>query len=388
MASRDPNIITTAQVLADVNQFDSVIDVRSPAEFALDHFPGAINLPVLSNDERARVGTAHKQASAFEGSRVGAALVARNIAEIIETQLADKSRTWRPLIYCWRGGQRSQSLALILARIGWRTYLLDGGYRDYRRHIVDQLALTQSHIPFIVIAGRTGTAKSLVLAQLAAAGEQVLDLEGLARHKGSVLGDLPNDPQPSQKAFESAVAAVLRSIDPGRPVYVESESKKVGRCHVPDAVMLQMRASPVITIEASVTWRAAYLLQDYEHFTQSKDVLFKQLDCLIPLHGSQKIADWKQLADQSAWPVFVAGLLNEHYDPAYDKAIARNFRVRADAGLSVNTEDIKHSKLLGATTCCVMTEQNPLLAAKHAADQIILMPVTKALSKARTLSKA
>ena len=382
MASRDPIIITTAQALANPEQFDSVIDARAPAEYALDHFPSAINLPVLSNVERAQVGEAHKQASAFEGSRIGASLVARNIADIIENQLADKPRTWRPLIYCWRGGQRSQSLALILARIGWRTCLLDGGYRNYRRAIVDQLAQTQSDIPFVVIAGRTGTAKSLVLAQLAAAGEQVLDLEGLARHKGSVLGDLPNDPQPSQKAFESAVAAVLRCVDRSRPVYVESESKKVGRCHVPDEVMVQMRASPVITIEASVAWRAQYLLQDYEHFTHSKDVLFKQLDCLIPLHGSQKIAAWKQLADQSCWPAFVAGLLDEHYDPAYDKAIARNFTMRANP--DVGPQVTQQLGQLLPQADCVMTEPNPTSAAKSAANRIIAMQTSRMHVKAQS----
>lgn len=390
MASRDPIVISPLQALADKNQFDGVIDVRSPAEYALDHFPAAINLPVLSNDERIQVGTAHKRASAFEGSRLGAALVARNIADIIDSQLADKPRTWRPLIYCWRGGQRSQSLAIILARIGWRTFLLDDGYQGYRRAIVEQLSAPQNTVPFVVIAGRTGTAKSLVLGQLAAAGEQVLDLEGLARHKGSVLGGLPNNPQPSQKAFESAVATVLRTIDPCRPVYVESESKKVGGCHVPDQVMVQMRASPVITIEASVPWRANYLLQDYQHFTQSKDVLFQQLDCLIPLHGSQKIAAWKHLAEQSAWPAFVTSLLNEHYDPAYDKAIARNFKAwpsRApDVGTAVTENTINSASETAAKLrqqrCCTMTEQNPHLAASQAADQIIAMRMIEVVNAA------
>ena len=326
MASRDPTLIQTAQVLANPQQFDAIIDVRSPAEFALDHMPGAINLPVLSDDERAQVGTVHKQGSAFDGSRIGAALVARNIARLIDTELADKHRTWKPLIYCWRGGQRSQSLALILSRIGWRTHLLEGGYRDYRRAIVDELACSQADVPFVVIAGRTGTAKSLVLAQLAAQGQQVLDLEGLARHKGSVLGDLPNDPQPSQKMFESSVAAALRGFDRSKPVYVESESKKVGRCHVPDQVMLQMRASKVVTIEASVAWRADYLLQVYQHFVESTLALFKQLDCLVPLHGYDKIEAWKRLAQNAEWTSFVSALLNEHYDPAYDKAISRNFK--------------------------------------------------------------
>ncbi len=323
--------------LNDLTRFDTIIDVRSPAEFALDHLPNAINLPVLSDQERHIVGLMHAEINAFEGSRHGAALVSHNIGVHLATSLANKPREWSPLVYCWRGGQRSNSLATVLARVGWRTHVLEGGHQAYRRQIVQELSdpalMNQS---FRVIAGRTGCGKSLVLQELMASGEQVLDLEALAHHKGSVLGDLPDLAQPSQKLFESRLYAALKRFDPKRIVYVESESKKVGRCHIPDALMQQMRAAPTITIQASLDWRIQYLLVDYPHFTKQQSSLFEQIDCLTALHGYEKIAAWKQLATDQQWAEFVGVLLTQHYDPAYDRAITKNFK----QGAAIDAIDI------------------------------------------------
>lgn len=183
--------------------FDAVIDVRSPAEFADDHIPGAINLPVLNDDERARVGTIYKQESPFAARKVGAALVSRNIARHLDEHFADKPKEYRPLVYCWRGGQRSGSFAIILSQIGFRATVLGGGYKTYRGQVMDGLREVSGRFEFRVLAGRTGSGKTRVLREMAALGGQVLDLEELAVHRGSLLGSEPGCPQPPQRLFES-----------------------------------------------------------------------------------------------------------------------------------------------------------------------------------------
>jgi tRNA 2-selenouridine synthase len=207
---------------AELAQYDTIIDVRSPAEFALDHVPGAISAPALDNEERIRIGTLHKQASAFDAKRAGAALVAANIARHLTTLFHDKPKSWRPAVYCWRGGQRSGSLTEVFTRIGWKAVQLDGGYRAYRRHVLARLDALPASLDLRIVCGVTGSGKSRLLRALAAAGAQVLDLEDLARHRGSVLGSLPGQEQPSQKMFESLVLHVLEGFAPGRPVYLEA----------------------------------------------------------------------------------------------------------------------------------------------------------------------
>jgi tRNA 2-selenouridine synthase len=216
-----------------LTSFDDLIDARSPSEYHEDHLPGAISLPVLDDEERARVGTLYKQDSPFAARRLGAALVSRNIARHLETALAGKPRAWRPLVYCWRGGKRSGALAHVLREVGWAARTLEGGYRAYRRWVVAELAAQPARFAYRVVHGATGSGKSRLLRALARAGAQVLDLEALAAHRGSVLGGLPGEPQPSQKRFESRLYAALAALDPGRPVYVEGESRKIGQLQVP-----------------------------------------------------------------------------------------------------------------------------------------------------------
>ena len=319
-----PALLNFRDILPQLGQFDTIIDARSESEYALDHIPGAINCPVLSDEERVRVGTMYKQVNAFEAKKVGAALVARNIARHIEERFADKPREWTPLVYCWRGGNRSGSMAHILARIGWPVFQLDGGYKAYRAHVSDALADTPPHT-FKVICGTTGSGKSRLLEVMDRIGAQVLDLEQLAAHRGSVLGNLPSQPQPSQKMFESMIWQKLRQFDPALPVFVESESKKVGQLRVPDAVMEKMRQSPCVSLNLSRPDRVRLLMEDYAHFTQSPETLNAQLDCLVKLHGREKIDGWHQLANTGRMPELVDELLAEHYDPAYLRSIDRNF---------------------------------------------------------------
>lgn len=326
-----PALLAWDEVLPQLHTFDAIIDARSPSEFAEDHIPGAINCAVLNDEERARVGTMYKQVGAFEAKKLGAALVARNIAQHLETRFLDMPRDWKPLVYCWRGGNRSGSLAHILAKIGWPAVQLDGGYRVYRRYVNDELSRLPAHFSFNVICGTTGSGKSRLLQTLAKQGEQVLDLEQIACHKGSVLGGLPAEPQPTQKRFESLVWHTLCQFSTERVVYVESESKKIGNLRVPDALMDAMRASPCIAVDLSQEDRVRLLMQEYPHFIAEPVKLNQQLECLISLHGHEKIAHWQSMANEGRIENLVAQLLSMHYDPAYLRSIARNFPQYANA---------------------------------------------------------
>ncbi|HZO04659.1 MAG TPA: tRNA 2-selenouridine(34) synthase MnmH [Burkholderiales bacterium] len=305
----------------DFKRFDAIIDVRSPAEFAEDHVPGAMSAPVLDDAERAEVGTRYKWESPFEAKKVGAALIAKNIARHVE-RFKDKPMSWHPLVYCWRGGKRSGAMAHILREIGWNAETLDGGYKAYRRWVVQELQSIPEALEFRVVHGPTGSGKSRLLGALKRAGAQVLDLEDLAAHRGSVLGNLPDRPQPSQKMFESVLLNNLHSLRPSSAVFVEGESKKIGELQVPDALMERMRASPCVVLETELDTRVNLLLDEYRHFLQDKKALDAQLDCLVALHGRERIAEWKALPD---WRELVRRLLVEHYDPAYQRSSQRNF---------------------------------------------------------------
>ena len=307
------------------SNFDAIIDARTPSEFAEDHIPGAISAPVLYDAERAEVGTLYKQVSAFEAKKVGGALVARNVARHIENHWKEHPKSWRPLVYCWRGGKRSGAMAHILREIGWEAQTLPGGYKAYRRWVVQQLDELPQQFHFHVVHGPTGSGKSRLLGALADAGGQILDLEGLAAHRGSVLGGLPDRPQPSQKMFESLLLKELSILDAAKPVCVEGESKKIGQLQVPEALIARMRGSPCVRLEADVETRVTLLLQEYEFFLENKQSLYQQLDCLVTLHGHERVAQWKALAERGAWREFVARLLVEHYDPAYHRSSHKNF---------------------------------------------------------------
>lgn len=317
--------------IASLDDFAEIIDVRSPAEYADDHVPGAISAPVLSNDERARIGTLHKQASPFDAKKAGAALVSRNIANHLETLFAGRARDWRPLVYCWRGGKRSGAMAHVLREIGWHAASLEGGYKAYRTGVLAQLTELPQRFAFKVVCGETGSAKSRLLEALEAEGAQVLDLEQLASHKGSLLGGLPGKPQPAQRMFDSLVWDKLRHFDASRPVFVESESKKVGQVQVPDALILAMRSADCVHIETDIDARVQFLIRDYAHFLQDAATLKDRLDCLIELHGREVIERWNKAIDAADWSALVADLLQNHYDPAYRKSMPKNYQRYAQA---------------------------------------------------------
>ena len=300
--------------------------MRSPSEYAEDHAPGAINLPVLTDEERAEVGTIYVQQSRFLARRIGAAHVARNIARHLETALAGETGAFQPLVYCWRGGQRSQAMATILSQVGWRTTLLEGGYKTWRRHVTARLYDQALPFRLVLLDGNTGSGKTEVLSRLAALGQQAIDLEGLAAHRGSLLGGFADRPQPSQKMFESRLLAVLDGLDPARPVFVEAESSKVGERMVPPALWQAMSAAPRIELAASAEVRAGYLVRAYRDIIEDRAALDEALRRLPTPPGRKRLAAWGELADAGEFEALASALMELHYDPAYRRSSRKETR--------------------------------------------------------------
>lgn len=344
--------LNARDALNQLTQFDVVIDARTELEHALDHLPRAVNWPSLSNDERVLIGTMYKQVSPFEAKKRGAALVARNVANHIERELLDTPKTWKPLVYCWRGGNRSGALATVLSAIGFQVTLLEGGYKAYRHAVVDDIPAQVQRLHFRVVCGPTGSGKTRLLHALAAQGAQVLDLEALANHRSSVLGHVPGVMQPSQKRFDSLTWSTIRDFEASRPVYVESESKKVGDVRVPDALMEAMRASPCIDLQLADAERVALLLEDYHYFVHNPKLFVERLQVLKERLGRDQLKDWMTLIDTGALAEVVQDLLTKHYDPLYAQSIERNFTAFASA------------------LPCVLTDRSPEALARAAASLI------------------
>jgi len=344
--------IAAEEAIPRLANFDAVIDARSESEFAEDHLPGALNWPSLSDEERRLIGTEYKQISPFEARKRGAALVARNIARHLETQAMNLPRGWKPLVYCWRGGQRSGALATVLDRVGFGVQVLDGGYRAFRRAVLAELETLPAAFAWQVVCGRTGSAKSRLLRALAAQAAQVLDLETLACHRGSVLGLLPDRPQPSQKAFETQIWQALRGFDPARPVFAEGESRTIGRLRVPERLLEQLRAAPCLQVQMPLPARVAFLLEDYAHFVRDIDSFCARLEALRELRGAAVVTRWQALARAGDVAAVVGELLEQHYDPIYDRSMHRNFIGLATAR-TVGLNDAAPASLAAAALCLV-----------------------------------
>ena len=310
---------------------ETIIDARSPAEFALDHIPGSINCPVLNDDERVVVGTLYKQQGPFEARRVGGAMVAANLAAHLRTAFADRPADWKPIVYCWRGGLRSGSMVQWLRLVGWDARQLGGGYKSYRKHVIDVIETRSQHLDLRVLCGPTGSAKTRVLQALAARGEQTLDLEAHADHKGSVLGNLPGVAQPTQKQFETRVAVDLERFDLSRPVYVEAESRKIGRVALPTPLLDRMRASACIELVASPETRLAYLLRDYAYLGDEPEALAAKIAQLHGLQSNETLAHWQAWARSGDLAPLFDGLMRQHYDPLYARSQNGNFLRLRDA---------------------------------------------------------
>lgn len=309
----------------DLAGCDTLIDARSPAEYALDHLPGAINCPVLNDDERRVVGTLYKQQGAFEARRVGGGMVAANLARHLATVFAEKPATWKPIVYCWRGGLRSGSMVQWMRLVGWDARQLGGGYKTFRSHVIATIGAIAPRLELRVLCGPTGSAKTRVLQALAAHGAQTIDLEALAAHKGSVLGDVPGVEQPTQKRFETLLAAALESLDVAKPVYVEAESRRIGRIALPTPLLERMRASPCVELVASRNARLDYLLRDYAYLGDDPDALAAKITQLHGLQSNETLVRWKGWALEGTLAPLFDELMSAHYDPLYARSQNGNF---------------------------------------------------------------
>lgn len=347
------HLIKPEEALSKLAQFDAIIDVRSPAEYAEDHLPGAISLPVLDNEERRIVGTLYKE-SPFEARKLGAALVARNIARHLDETLRDKPKHWRALVYCWRGGQRSGAMNWFLGQIGFRSRQLQGGYKAYRQQVREDLERLPLGLNLHVLCGRTGSGKTRLLQALAAEGAQMLDLEGAARHRGSVLGGLPGAAQPSQKAFDSELWLQLRGLDRDKPVFVESESRKIGQLRVPEALHRQMREQGhCLWVEMPEAARLELLMQDYAHFHAAPEAFCTLLDGLVELRGRETVRRWQAQARAGDWAEVFGALMREHYDPGYERSLQGHYRLLPQA-VTVRLEGSGETQLRAAARSLIL----------------------------------
>lgn len=317
--------LSASEVIQRLHEFDTVIDARSEGEFAEDHLPQAVNWPTLNNEERRDIGTLYKQVNAFEAKKRGAAIAARNIAAHIDREVIDKPKDWKPLAYCWRGGNRSGSLSLILSQIGFRVTLVEGGYKAFRAAVVQDIPRLVSGLEFRVICGTTGSGKTRLLQALAAQGAQVIDLEALANHRSSVLGAIPGLAQPTQKRFDTLVWDALRCLDRTRPVFIESESKKVGNVAVPVSLVEAMRQSPCLNLVLPDAERVALLMEDYDFFVQDVEHFCERLQILTEFRGKVVVEGWKASVRAGNIEPVVQELLTQHYDPVYLQSMRRNF---------------------------------------------------------------
>lgn len=323
-ANARPDLVAAADIDRWLAAGATIIDARSEGEFAEDFIPGAVNHPVLNNEERARVGTVNKVESPFAAKRVGAPLVVRNVADMIEKHFAHQPKDWSPLVYCWRGGKRSGTLTYLLREIGFDAKQLAGGYKAFRARVNDELPALAQRFRYVTICGCTGTGKTVLLAALAQAGAQVIDLEGLANHRGSLLGAM-DTPQPTQKRFDTLLWNALRTLDPARPVFVESESKKIGLLQMPDAMREAMSRGECAWLEVPLAARVAHIASEYAHFVADPQALMAKLQPLKALRGAKQLETWQTLADQGNTDALFASLMVDHYDPLYTTAIRRNY---------------------------------------------------------------
>ncbi|MFB6356647.1 MAG: tRNA 2-selenouridine(34) synthase MnmH [bacterium] len=303
-----------------LNQLDSledplIIDVRTPSEFQEDHHRNAINLPVLNDEQREEVGTIHNLDTTFEARQIGARYISENLPGILE-RVEEKYYSDRAIVvYCWRGGMRSESLGLVLDRIGYPTYRIEGGYRSLRKNIKNYLESGNWPHPVVTLYGYTGTGKTEILHNLANRGESIIDLEDLANHRGSAFGGVGLGEQPSQKWFEHRLYEQLDQSS--APLFLEGESRQIGRCHVPDRLYEDLANSPRIWVEANLEYRINNIMDEYE-WPREKDQLIQNLEHISERFGSDKTSHLQDLLRKDRVESVVETLLTDYYDPAYD----------------------------------------------------------------------
>lgn len=306
-------------------EFDEIIDVRSPSEFAIDHIPGAKNFPVLNDEEHEKIGLLHKT-DPFNARRLGAALISKNVSRFLQMDSFVRDKSWHPLIYCWRGGMRSGSLAIIMSQIGWQVHQLQGGYKAYRRMILEELETLCEKLNFIALCGPTGSGKSRFLDILKNNGQQILDLEGLAVHRGSILGLLPGQVQPSQRGFETSLWQEIRQFDSSLPVFIESESRRIGLVTLPPTLYQRMHAAKCLSLDVAIPERIRFLCVEYDFYLKEPSLLIQKFSALRELRSKQELERWTEMTLSGNFEQLVKELLEIHYDPLYWRSLHKHYQ--------------------------------------------------------------
>ena len=294
-----------------------LVDARSEGEFAQSHIPEAINVPILNNSERIQVGTLYKQAGPEKATLKGFELVGPRF-HLIQREALRNFPNKKVMLYCWRGGMRSQILSWLLTQVGFEVYRLAGGYKTYRTFTFNEV---RKPYPLLVLGGKTGAAKTVLLQKLKERGEQVVDLEGLANHKGSSFGAIGLPGQPTVEQFENLLAEQLRKIPPDRAIWVENESRRIGRIILPDPFFLQMTQSPRIEIEKTDTERIAHIAREYAGLDQ-----VELTDAVLRLQKRLGGDRTKQAVEaiQANQPEIWIPILLQYYDKTYSYDLARH----------------------------------------------------------------
>jgi len=293
-----------------------LVDVRSPAEYAQGHIPGAVNIPLFDNDERARVGLRYKQGGKENAVQLGLEIVGPKLAGFVK-----QARKFAPqkelLIHCWRGGMRSGSMAWLFETAGMKAHTLEGGYKAYRRYIRAQFS---KPVQLFVLGGFTGSGKTDILKEMEKSGEQFLDIEGIAHHKGSVFGPLGQEPQPTNEQFENNLADAWRKFNFDKSIWVEDESRHLGFCGIPDPLFQQMRHAPLIKIIVPKAEREKRLVREYGNF--QKEALMEQLVKIRERLGGQHLKE-AIAALEVGNLLKVADITLHYYDKAYNHGASK-----------------------------------------------------------------
>lgn len=294
-----------------------VFDVRSPSEYAHAHIPNALSLPLFNDEERAKVGTLYKQVSAENALIKGLDFVGPKMAGFVKTAIK-KSPHRKLLIHCWRGGKRSGSMAWLMAFAGLDVVTLEGGYKNYRHFILNEFE--KPTLKIIVLGGKTGSGKTEILKELEKAGEQIIDLEGIAHHKGSAFGWIGEPKQPTVEQFENNLFDVFRTIDPSKRVWVENESRSIGTVFIPQGFWNQMKSSPLIHLEVPFFQRVEHLVDVYTQTSKEDLILsFEKIESKIGTENLKKTIGWIINGDFET-----AAAMGLKY---YDKTYMHNFEV-------------------------------------------------------------